>query len=148
MRQFALDTNVFIDALRSENDGQRLEQFFLVHLPRAWMSVVVMQELRVGARTPRQVKALDRGVLEPFIQRGRILVPTARAFRESGRVVADIAGGRGRSSPPVARGLLNDALLAASCRESGVTLITRDRDFALIARRLPGFEHIAPWPKG
>ena len=42
--------------------------------------------------------------------------------------------------------LVQDALLAASCRESGVTLITRDRDFDRFRRLLPGWKTTAPWP--
>ena len=42
--------------------------------------------------------------------------------------------------------LLNDALIAASCREHGITLITKDADFARLAPFVRGFRHAAPWP--
>ena len=42
--------------------------------------------------------------------------------------------------------LLNDALIAASCRERGITLITRDGDFKRLAPFVKGFRYTAPWP--
>jgi predicted nucleic acid-binding protein len=37
--------------------------------------------------------------------------------------------------------------LAASCLESGVTLITRDRDFARFKSHLRGWRFVPPWPE-
>ena len=42
--------------------------------------------------------------------------------------------------------LLNDALIAASCREQGITLITKDGDFKRLAPFVKGFRYAAPWP--
>lgn len=42
--------------------------------------------------------------------------------------------------------LLNDALIAASCREQGITLITKDGDFKRLAPLVHGFRYAAPWP--
>jgi len=42
--------------------------------------------------------------------------------------------------------LVNDALIAVSCREVGVTLITKDGDFIRLAPLIRGFRHVAPWP--
>ena len=42
--------------------------------------------------------------------------------------------------------LPNDALLAASCRERGITLITQDGDFDRLAPLLGHWRHVAPWP--
>ena len=42
--------------------------------------------------------------------------------------------------------LLNDALIAASCREQGITLITKDGDFKRLAPFVKGFRYTAPWP--
>jgi hypothetical protein len=40
----------------------------------------------------------------------------------------------------------NDALLAASCREGGITLITSDRDFDRFRPLLGQWRHARPWP--
>jgi predicted nucleic acid-binding protein len=47
-----------------------------------------------------------------------------------------------RSNPS----LSNDALLAASCREPGVTLVTSDADFDRFVPFLGRWRHIKPWP--
>jgi predicted nucleic acid-binding protein len=105
-----------------------------------------MQELAAGARTPAQARDLDRGVFEPFTRRGRVFTPTASAFVKSGRLIAAVAAREGwdvlRENPSLA----NDALIAASCRERGVTLITRDRDFDRFRPLLGRWRHVAPWP--
>lgn len=87
MPKYTLDTNIFVDALRSPSAAIGLKRFLAVSLPSTWMNAVVMMELRSGARTPEQVTALEGGLLDPFSRRGRVLVPTTRAFREAGRVL-------------------------------------------------------------
>jgi predicted nucleic acid-binding protein len=42
--------------------------------------------------------------------------------------------------------LLNDALLAASCREAGITLVTNDGDFGRFAPFMKGWRPVSPWP--
>jgi predicted nucleic acid-binding protein len=42
--------------------------------------------------------------------------------------------------------LLNDALIAVSCREQGITLITRDADFKRLSPFVRGFRYATPWP--
>ena len=42
--------------------------------------------------------------------------------------------------------LLNDALIAVSCREQGIMLITNDGDFRRLQPFIKGFRHVTPWP--
>jgi predicted nucleic acid-binding protein len=42
--------------------------------------------------------------------------------------------------------LLNDALIATSCREFGITLVTQGSDFDRLVPLLKGWRHLAPWP--
>ena len=42
--------------------------------------------------------------------------------------------------------LLNDALIAASCREQGIILVTKDGGFMRLAPFVKGFHYAAPWP--
>ncbi len=44
------------------------------------------------------------------------------------------------------RSLISDVLLAASCKEVGVTLVTHDADYRVIGRRLKGFGFVKPFP--
>jgi hypothetical protein len=44
------------------------------------------------------------------------------------------------------RSLVNDILIAITCRENGFTLLTADEDFTMIRPHLRGFAHAPPWP--
>ena len=149
MPKFTLDTNIFVDALRSSEGATSLKRFLATSLPATWMSAVVILELRAGAHTAAKIAALESGLIEPFARRNRILVPTARAYHDTGRVLAELTGDTrsGKRRRPTAS-FLTDVLLAVSCRENGVTLVTRDADFATIARHLPGLTFVPPWPLG
>jgi predicted nucleic acid-binding protein len=73
-------------------------------------------------------------------------VPTYKAWRRSGEVVAELIRARRLSRTGMKPSFLNDVLLAASCREHGVTLITRNRaDFEMIATVEP-VQFTDPWP--
>jgi predicted nucleic acid-binding protein len=77
-----------------------------VFAPFEYLSAVVAQELRAGARS------------------GDLLARLAQSERLN----------------------LNDILLALSCREAGMTVVTRNtHDFARIQRVVP-FRFLAPWP--
>jgi predicted nucleic acid-binding protein len=144
--KYALDTNIFIDAFR--NDEAQAEVFLFLNraLPFVYLSAVVMQELAAGARTADAARAVQRGVFEPFERRQRVFAPSSAAFVESGRVLAAIAAREGWQLLDEKPSFLNDALIAASCRERGITLITRDGDFKRLAPLVRGFRYAAPWP--
>ncbi len=144
--KYAFDTNVFIDGFRSETEQAELFAFLRVALPFTFLSAVVVQELAAGARTSAAARALQRDVVRPFEQRHRVFAPSADAFALSGRTVAALATREGWALPHENPSLLNDALLAASCREQGITLITKDADFSRVAPFVRGFRHAAPWP--
>jgi predicted nucleic acid-binding protein len=143
--KYAFDTNIFIDAFRHDEAHAQLLAFLNRALPFIYLNAVVMQELAAGARTADAVRALQHGIFEPFQRRRRIFAPSAAAFLDSGRAVAALAlRERGRLAGHPA--LLNDALIAASCREHGVTLITRDRGFERLKPFLKGMRDVEPWP--
>jgi len=145
--KYTLDTNVFIDAFRTEDAQTEVLAFLNRQLPFTYLSAVVMQELAAGARTAAAMRAVDQGVFEPFDRRRRVFAPSSAAFTESGRIVAALAAAEGWQIFGAKPSLLNDALLAASCREQGVTLITKDRDFKRLSSFMRGFRYVAPWPE-
>ena len=145
MPKYALDTNIYIDAFRSTDASETLKQFLTSHLPMTYLSAVVMMELRIGAQTKDQVEAVEKAVFAPFEKRRRVFAPSLHAFKEAGTILALLV----KNHPvnrPIRSSLVNDALLAASCREQGLTLITSDNDFLRISRHLKGFRYVAPWP--
>lgn len=145
--KFALDTNVFVDAFRDETFAEALAVFLERALPTTFLSAVVMQELGAGARTREQVRELEASIVRPFQRRGRVFAPSALAFRESGRLLAELATREGWAAIHSNPSLANDALLAASCREHGFTLITNDGDFDRFVPSLGRWRHVKPWPR-
>lgn len=145
--KFACDTNVLVDVLRNPAS----EEAFAVFLSRfshvTYLNAIVMLELRAGARTSAQVRLLEGEIFQRFERANRVFTPSAGAFTTAGRLLANLATREG-STAPAHPSLVHDALLAASCREAGVTLITRDRDFARFKRVLRGWQFVAPWPDG
>jgi predicted nucleic acid-binding protein len=144
--KYALDTNIFIDGFRNEHTQAEIFVFLNRALPFTYLSAVVMQELAAGARTAAAARDVQRGIFEPFERRQRVFAPSSAAFVESGRVLAAVAAQEGWQLLDDTPSLLNDALIAASCRERGITLITRDGDFKRLAPFVKGFRYAAPWP--
>jgi predicted nucleic acid-binding protein len=144
--KYALDTNIFIDGFRSEEAQADILAFLHRVLPSVYLSAVVMQELAAGARTPQAARDVEQGLFEPFERRRRVFAPSTAAFAESGGVIATLATREGWQLLDEKPSLLNDALIAVSCREQGVTLITKDGDFKRLAPLVKGFHYAAPWP--
>jgi len=144
--KYTLDTNILIDGFRNEETQAEVFAFLSRALPFIYLSAVVMQELAAGARTAEVARELQQTVFEPFERRRRVFAPSAAAFVSSGRVLASIAAKEGWQLLDQNPSLLNDALIAASCREQGITLITKDRDFERIAPFLKGLRYVEPWP--
>lgn len=144
--KYALDTNVFIDAFRDDAAAGALDAFFRRALVVTFLSAVVVQELGAGARTRKDALLLQRAIVTPFERRNRIVTPSAAAFKESGRMLAALVAREGADTVRGNRSLANDTLLAASCREQGLTLISNDADFDRIRPLLVGFRVVKPWP--
>jgi predicted nucleic acid-binding protein len=135
----ALDTNVYIEALRDKERLSRLKRFLLRTGLRVRVAAVVACELRAGARTAEQRDAVE-ALLRSYSERELVLTPSFDAFLEAGRVLSVLRTGAAGLVPS----LTNDALIAASCREGGAELVTRDAsDFAAIQRHLRGFRFTA-----
>lgn len=146
VRKYVLDTNLFVRGFRDAAANTDLQRFHLLFAPFEYLSSVVAQELLAGCRTSADRHALYRNVLNVYGRRGRVVTPSRSAWERSGDVLAALARREGLELQRVSKALGNDILLALSCRESGLVLITdNDRDFARIARILP-FRFMAPWP--
>ncbi len=132
-RKYVLDTNLYIGAIRR-------------NAPVTYMSAVVMQELRAGAITDASARALDKGIFEVFERRGRVAGPSVLSFKECGRILAALFRQDGVPFKERPRSLVNDILIALTCRENGMTLLTDDGDFKIIRPFVRGFSFLAPWP--
>lgn len=145
-RKYVLDTQLFIQAFRNPPANNALQHFHQLFAPFEYFSAVVAQELRAGARTSRDRRALERHVLRVYERAHRVITPSDNAWDASGDVLAQMAQKDGLEIARVSKAFGNDILLALSCREAGCVLITDNvRDFARI-RRLLRFEFVPPWP--
>lgn len=139
MVKYTLDANLFIDAFRNDEEEAHLIDFHRRFAPVEYLNAVVALELRAGTRTPAARKNLERHVVLPFERRGRMVVPGMSSWKLAGDAMAQLPRETSRS-------FYNDVLIAASCREHGITLVTRNvRDFARIAAVIP-FNYIEAWP--
>jgi predicted nucleic acid-binding protein len=138
---YTLDTNVLVDALQQPAELDRLKAFLAWALPSTVLSSIVAAELTAGARTDKARRALDELFLDAFDRRGRVLAPSASAWRRTGVVLGKL-GPVGLSASRQ-----NDALLAVQARASGWTLVTRDRDFERLRPFVTGLKFRAPFPE-
>lgn len=143
---FLLDSNVYIAGFSDPAFGEAFRAFHQKNLPRLILSAVVAHELLVGARDRRRIDALERGLLEPFRIRRRIHVPTLTTWNlaaDIDRRLREVGSYEGSLSQ---RSFGNDLLIAATARELGAILVTRNvRDFELIRRVVP-IHFQLPWP--
>jgi predicted nucleic acid-binding protein len=146
MVKYAIDTNVFIETFRDASADAAMAAFLRVAFPFTFLSAVVMQELAAGARTMEHSRQLDETVFERFTRRERVFAPSREAFVRSGQLLASMATREGWVEVCDKPSLLNDALIAASCRERGITLITHDSDYRRFRPFLKGWNAVAPWP--
>lgn len=144
VRRYVLDTNVLINAFRDAAANDWLQAFHQAHAPGEYLSSVVIQELLAGVRSPKDRRKLERHWLHRFEAVKRVVTPSPLAWRRSGDVLRALRMREGLELAPVSKSLGNDVLLALSCREVGMVLVTDNvRDFEPIAR-VVRFEFVEP----
>jgi len=132
-----LDTNVYLDALRSVAGASRFEQLFLPLVFQTYLSSVVVEELYAGALDERAVRLVERqvGALERV---GRVITPRFEDWKRAGKLVAAITRREPGRKAKVQQ-MLNDILLALSARRVGADLYTLNRDDLTLIRRYQPF---------
>lgn len=135
------DTNVLMDALRRPAELDRLKTFLRWALPSTVLSSIVAAELTAGARTETSRAILDDALLAPFDRRGRIVAPSAAAWRRMGGVLVRLGAADSSASRQ------NDVLLAVQARDHGWTVITRDQDLKQLRTQVSGLRVVVPFPE-
>jgi predicted nucleic acid-binding protein len=130
------DTSVYIYALRQGNasilSSRRASRKGEAQDRPLWLSVVVLEELLVGAQDGRMKKLLSH-LERDFERAGRLLVPLQSDWTASGQVLALIGEKYGYEEVGKAR-MTNDALIAMSAARQGITVLTiNDDDYRKIA---------------
>ena len=126
-RPVVLDTNVYVRAFRDAAEQRALIEFHRASAPWEWLSSVVVQELRVGVSVADGAR-LDAHIFRPFEDRGRLVTPSSRAWKQAGAVLHEYSKRWGPALKRLPRSLVNDVLLALSCRELGAVLVTHNHD--------------------
>ncbi|MGQ0815373.1 MAG: type II toxin-antitoxin system VapC family toxin [Gemmatimonadota bacterium] len=138
MKKYVLDTNLYINAFRSVVAAEALRQWYLTFAPVTYLSSIVFHELLVGANTPAKTKDIRERIAGPLVRTGRLMTPSHAAWQAAGEAIARMADREKRPLRNIPKSLVNDYLLAASCREAGMTLITDN---------VSDFERIRPYVK-
>jgi predicted nucleic acid-binding protein len=146
LRKYALDSNCYIDAAREPVARAALKAFTARESPRLYLSTVVASELQAGARSDHDRRQLEEQILAPFVSRGRVLTPSRAAWEALGLTLSQLRAQGTIDLATLPRGFAFDVLIAFSCREAGVVLITRNaRDMGRI-QSVFQFEFVAPYP--
>ena len=161
-----LDTNVFINALAGR--GPPVLRDLLAALPRAFVAAPTRAELawvqgrldtahddggfseRVQGRLDpahpgtARVLAAYSGLLTR-IDPAKVLVPDDADWLAAGELAGRAARAASGSGRAIATAfdrveLVSDALTAVLARDAGLTVVTEDADFSLMARLLPGLQ--------
>jgi predicted nucleic acid-binding protein len=143
---FLLDSNVYIDSFNDPTFGAEFRRFHQANLPRLVLSAVVAHEILVGADDASRRRAFEQTLLEPFRIRRRIHVPSMRTWELAAEIDRGLRELGGYAGSLRQRGFANDMLLAASARDLGATIVTRNLgDFRIISRVMP-IQFEPPWP--
>ncbi len=146
MPRYVVDTNLYIEATRSDEAADGLKRFYARLLPYVHLHSVVAQELLAGAMAPDLERETQAGFIEPFEAVGRTITPTHRTWKRAGEIMARLVRKKRLSPGGFRRSFVNDCLLAASAREHGFVLVTRNtQDFELI-RTVEPMDVLPPWP--
>ncbi|MBI2347320.1 MAG: PIN domain-containing protein [Deltaproteobacteria bacterium] len=129
--KYIFDTNIYIHCMLDRDFALRHADQYTRHIPSTFFSSVVAQELIVGCADDIAVRRVQN-FFRPFERVRRIVNPTYEEWKEAGFVAVKIGLKRpDLISKKVA--LINDILIALSCRGIGATLITLNtQDFEVI----------------
>ncbi len=144
-----VDTNVFINALSGR--GPKVLRTFLQDLPRLFVAAPTRAELawvrgRLDPDHPGTAKVV--AAYETVVSRidpAKVLVPTDADWllggELAGKAARVMAGGGRRVATAFDRvELISDALTAILAVKSGMTVVTEDQDFEVLAQLVPGLK--------
>lgn len=146
MPKYVLDSNIYIQATRQDDFNDELEAFFWAAAPYIYLHSVVAGELLAGAFQPHLERRTFEEFIEPHHDTGRVITPSHTAWLRAGQIIVKLVRAKRLDPKGVPRSFFNDCLIAASAREQGLTVITRNTaDFQLI-RTVEPVEAVPPWP--
>lgn len=148
MPKYVLDTNLYVEAITTDEGNEALSTFQRRFAPFLFQHSTVAQEILAGARDEAGHREYHEDWVAPFEDLGRIITPSHSSWTRGALIIARLVEGKHMSPGGFTRSFLNDCLIAASAREHGFILVTRNvTDFALIRRIEPSLEYAPPWPE-
>lgn len=136
---FSFDSSVLIDFVRAPARHPGFDVLSESAEEVAISSVVVF-ELEAGAKWPKARRQLEEGPVGLLLREAAIIAPDEEDWVRTGRLIGE------RTEWARTASRQNDVLLAHQCARLDWLLITRDADFAEIARYVPGLRIAPPRP--
>src|SRR5439155_1208975 len=87
--KYLLDTNVYLEAVRSADTQARFRKTFFPLLPATFLSAVVAYELSVNAQD-RRTPSLLREFIHPMERTGRVVTPTFDDWLKASAVMSAV----------------------------------------------------------
>jgi predicted nucleic acid-binding protein len=144
--RYVVDTSLYVDATHLTSAADELKAFYARFLPSVHLHSLVAQELLHGAIDPVDERDLRAKYIEPFESVGRVITPAHSTWMRASVIALELIRRKRITREAVVGSLFTDCLIAASAREHGFILVTRNtRDFRLI-RQVEPFTFVEPWP--
>ena len=116
--------------------------------PFLFQHSTIAHEILAGARDEADYREYREDWVAPFEDLGRVITPSHTTWMRAALIVARLVKHRLLSPGGFGRSFLNDCLVAASARDFGFILVTRNTaDFALISEVERGIRYAPPWPE-
>jgi predicted nucleic acid-binding protein len=143
-----IDTNLYVEAITTDEGNDALARFQRQFAPFLFQHSTVAQEILAGARDEAGYRAFYEDWVAPFEDLGRVFTPSHGAWLRAAFIIARLVERGEMSAGGFTRSFLNDCLIAASAREAGFVVVTRNAaDFARIRRVEPRLRYVPPWPE-
>jgi predicted nucleic acid-binding protein len=144
--KYVLDSNIYISATRDDAWNDELEAFMWSSTPFVYLHSVVAGELLTGAVSPDLERRTYSEFIAPLEETDRVITPAHGAWKRAGSIIATLIRTKRLRADGVPKSFFNDCLIAASARDHGCTVITRNiKDFELI-RTVEPVNFVEPWP--
>jgi len=131
--KYIFDTNIYIRCMLDRDFSLQHANQYARHLPFTFFSSVVAQELIAGCKDELALRRVYN-FFRPFERVRRIVNPAYDHWKEAG-VVAVRIGLRRPDLKSKKIALINDIMIALSCRHIGAVLVTLNfQDFEVIHR--------------
>lgn len=142
-----MPTFVYVEAITTGEGNAALAAFQRRFAPFLFQHSAVAQEILGGSRDEAGYRAYYEDCVAPFEDLGRIISPSHGSWTRAALIITRLVarGTLGRGG--FTRSFRNDCLIAASAREHGFILVTRDAgDYGLIRHIDLEFDYALPWP--